>query len=205
MVKRKNIWNGNFNDIPIGQDSIFINTTIVDYEKNIFDNNWAVYPNVQSLLGFVKYIFIPTVFFFNANSKTKEIITPIAYKEELLEEINILCKEKDSTEKIEYFINKIYDLCELDQHKRIDELKKYCYEFNTQWQDSTRIFNIDIYSSGKEIIDKISKEENFLEVIEEDIGMSINALKEITKDLHHNLFMKNNFIKILNNNIGCII
>ncbi|WP_251860776.1 hypothetical protein [Clostridium sp. Marseille-Q2269] len=87
----------------------------------------------------------------------------------------------------------------------IYELKKYCYEFNTQWQDSARIFNIDIYSSGKEIIDKISKEENFLEVIEEDIGMSINALKEITKDLHHNLFMKNNFIKILNSNIGCII
>ncbi|WP_251860775.1 hypothetical protein [Clostridium sp. Marseille-Q2269] len=27
LVKRKNIWNWNFNDIPIGQDSIFINTT----------------------------------------------------------------------------------------------------------------------------------------------------------------------------------
>ncbi len=70
---------------------------------------------------------------------------------------------------------------------------------------NTRIFHINIYSSGKEIIEKISKEDNFLEVIEEDIGMSIDTLKEITKDLHHNLFMKNNFIKILNNQIGCII
>lgn len=84
-------------------------------------------------------------------------------------------------------------------------MKKYCLEFNRKWKEKTKIFHISIYSSGKEIIEKISKEENFLEVIEEDIGMSINTLKEITKDLQYNLFMKSNFIKILNNQIGCII
>ncbi|KEI85209.1 hypothetical protein N493_17140 [Clostridium botulinum B2 433] len=205
LLKRENIWSGNFKDIPISSKSLFINSTIIDYEKNIFDNNWAVYPNVKSLLGFVKYIFIPTVFFCYTNNTNEEIVTPIASKKELLEEIKTLCENKDSIIKIEYFINKAYDLSELSGYQLIDELKKYCLEFNRKWEEKTRVLHISIYSSGKEIIQRISKEDDFLEVIEEDIGMPINTLKEITKDLHHNLFMKNNFIKILNNQIGCII
>ncbi|KEI95403.1 hypothetical protein N494_16625 [Clostridium botulinum A2B7 92] len=205
LIKRENIWSGNFKDIPISPKSLFINTTIIDYGKNIFDNNWAVYPDVESLLGFVQYIFIPTVFFYYVNNASEEVVTPIASKEELLEEIKTLCKNEDSIIKIEYFINKAYDLSELSRYQLIDELKKYCLEFNRKWEEKTRVLHISIYSSGKEIIEKISKEDDFLEVIEEDIGMSINTLKEITKDLHHNLFMKSNFIKILNNQIGCII
>ncbi|MBD5637102.1 hypothetical protein HYI18_00380 [Clostridium botulinum] len=205
LVERENIWSGNFKDIPINQKSLFINTTIIDYEKNIFDNNWAVYPDVKSLLGFIQYIFIPTVFFCYVNNTSDEIVTPIASKEELLEEIKTLCKNEGSIIEIEYFINKAYNLSELSEYELIDELKKYCVEFNRRWEKKTKIFHISIYSSGKEIIEKISKEENFLEVIEEDIGMSINTLKEITKDLQYNLFMKSSFIKILNNQIGCII
>ncbi|NFS20893.1 hypothetical protein FDE82_01915 [Clostridium botulinum] len=205
LLKRENVWSGNFKDIPISPKSLFINTTIIDYEKNIFDNNWAVYPNVEFLLGFVKYIFIPTVFFCYTNNTNEEIVTPIVSKEELLGEIKTLCRNENSIVEIEYFIDKAYNLCELNECHLIEELKKYCLEFNRQWEKNARIFHINIYSSGKEIIEKISKEDNFLEVIEEDIGMSIDTLKEITKDLHHNLFMKNNFIKILNNQIGCII
>lgn len=173
--------------------------------KNIFDNNWAVYPDTESLLGFIKYIFIPTVFFCYVNNTSTEIVTPIASKEELLQEIKTLCNDKDSMVTIEYFINKAYNLCELSEYQLIDELKNYCLEFNRQWERNTRVFHINVYSSGKEIIEKLSSEDNFLEVIEEDIGMSIDSLKEITKDLHCNLFMKRNFIKILNNKIGCII
>ncbi|EPY2276898.1 hypothetical protein ACXAT3_001626 [Clostridium sporogenes] len=205
LVKRENIWSGNFKDIPISQKSLFINTTIIDYEKHIFDNNWAVYPDVKSLLGFIQYIFIPTVFFCYVNNTSEEIVTPIASKEELLEEIKTLCKNEGSIIEIEYFINKAYNLSELSEYQLIDELKKYCLEFNRKWEEKTKIFHISIYSSGKEIIEKISKQDNFLEVIEEDIGMSISILKEITKDLQYNLFMKSNFIKILNNQIGCII
>ncbi|KOR24531.1 hypothetical protein ACFLKB_02170 [Clostridium sp. FAM 1755] len=205
LAKRENIWSGNFKNIPINSKSIFINTAIIDYEKNIFDNNWAVYPDTESLLGFIKYIFIPTVFFCYVNNTSTEIVTPIASKEELLQEIKTLCNDKDSMVTIEYFINKAYNLCELSKYQLIDELKNYCLEFNRQWERNTRVFHINVYSSGKEIIEKLSSEDNFLEVIEEDIGMSIDSLKEITKDLHHNLFMKRNFIKILNNKIGCII
>ncbi|EJO5346841.1 hypothetical protein NRP93_000902 [Clostridium botulinum] len=204
MMRRENIWSGNFKNIPISSKSLFVNTTIIDYGKNIFDNNWAVYPDEQSLLGFIKYIFIPTVFFCYVNKASEEIVTPIACREELLEEIKKLGKE-DSMTKIEYFINNLYNLSELSEGNIIDELKKYCLEFNTQWEQKSRVFHISVYSSGKEIIEKISKQDGFLEVIEEEIGMSINTLKEVTKNLHHNLFMKSNFIKILNNQIGCII
>nr|WP_278001212.1 hypothetical protein [Clostridium botulinum] len=33
LVETENIWSGNFKDIPISQKSLFINTTIIDYEK----------------------------------------------------------------------------------------------------------------------------------------------------------------------------
>ncbi len=33
LIERENIWSGNFKDIPINENSLFINTTIIDYEK----------------------------------------------------------------------------------------------------------------------------------------------------------------------------
>lgn len=33
LMKRENIWSGNFKDIPISSKSLFINSTIIDYEK----------------------------------------------------------------------------------------------------------------------------------------------------------------------------
>ncbi len=80
----------------------------------------------------------------------------------MLEEIKTLCKNEGSIIEIEYFINKAYNLSELSEYELIDELKKYCLEFNRKWKEKTKIFHISIYSSGKEIIEKISKRRKFL-------------------------------------------
>ena len=205
LFKKENIWSGNFKDIPISSRSIFINTTIIDYKKNIFDNNWAVYPDKKSLLGFIQYVFMPTVFFCYVNDRNKDILTPIGSKEELIKEIKALCEKEDVICKMKYFINEIDGLWALNESQLIDELKKYCCEFNRAWHEQDTVFHVTVYSSGEEIVEEISKEDNFLEVIEEDIGMSISTLKETIGNLQENLFMKSNFIKILNNQIGCLI
>ncbi len=91
--------------------------------KKYFDNNWAVYPDAESLLGFLQYIFIPTVFFCYTNNTSEEIVTPTASKKELLEEIKTLCRNENSIVEIEYFIDKAYNLCELNKCHLIEELK----------------------------------------------------------------------------------
>ncbi len=48
LIKRKNIWSGNFKDIPISPRSLFINTTIIDYEK-IFLIIIGLYIQMQNL------------------------------------------------------------------------------------------------------------------------------------------------------------
>ncbi len=91
-------------------------------------------------MGFLQYIFIPTVFFCYTNNTSEEIVTPTASKKELLEEIKTLCRNENSIVEIEYFIDKAYNLCELNKCHLIEELKKYCLEFNRQWEKIPEYF-----------------------------------------------------------------
>src|SRR4051812_18672735 len=55
-------WSGLFENQPISRDSVIISPVILNSYTNQAKSAWAVYPNVQSVLGFIKFLYLPSAF-----------------------------------------------------------------------------------------------------------------------------------------------
>lgn len=62
ISKGEYFWEGLFDGQPISKDSVIINPVILNSYSNQLDDAWAVYPNVESVIGFLKFIYLPTAF-----------------------------------------------------------------------------------------------------------------------------------------------
>src|SRR5699024_10364124 len=62
IEKEENIWCVLFENKPINRESIIVAPTILNSYKNQQEDTYVVYPNVNSVLGFLTYIYLSTSF-----------------------------------------------------------------------------------------------------------------------------------------------
>ena len=62
MLDRKDLWQGNFASGKPGRLPIFVHIQIENRQTGYFDNHWACYDEPERLLGFIRYVFLPTAF-----------------------------------------------------------------------------------------------------------------------------------------------
>ena len=54
------MWSGLFENKPIDRESIIVAPTILNSYKNQLEDAYVVYPDAESVLGFLTYIYLPT-------------------------------------------------------------------------------------------------------------------------------------------------
>ncbi|MBC2399356.1 ribosomal protein S8 [Clostridium tetanomorphum] len=210
IITGQNIWDSHFMNLPLNEKSIFINTSIIDYQQNIFENNWCCYPNILATLGFLQYVYLPTAFFNILNCKADELFVPICSSEEFISELNKTDKYityMNPSQNFDKYILELNTYWTLNENACIDKLKNFCKKFNNAWNKQDTILSINIFLKPQEIAEYIMNDKNdtvFLEVIEEEIGLTKDELFHLCNNLYNNEFMKKNFVELLNNKISCI-
>ncbi|KGM97232.1 hypothetical protein Z968_04335 [Clostridium novyi A str. 4552] len=204
LSQKRDVWKCNFMNKDNFNKSLYVNTTILDYDKNTLDNNWACYPDVKSLLGFIQYIYLPTAFFYIVNTNNNDIFMPICSTEEFIEYIkksrynkNILKVMEENLKELSSYWNKKY--------LSIETIKNFCRKFNNMWNNEKNILYINVFSNPIDIASYIIDREEFIEVIEEDIGISKSEFYRLCSNVYNDNFTKNIFVKFLNNKVGCIV
>jgi hypothetical protein len=201
-------WSGLFENQPISRDSIIINPVILNSYSNQDETAWAVYPNPQSVLGFMKYIYLPTAFI---GLIKEDIEYQYYFQEDLGEVLNELRNEYSDKiniiskmEKFYYDLNYLWD----DDHQScLEKLKKWTIGFNENWEEPRGVsFSFNIFGTPKEAVNFIIatyEEELGIELLEEDIEISKNEfLKLVDNDIYENEFMKRKFTDILTNRLN---
>ncbi|WP_053957641.1 hypothetical protein [Inediibacterium massiliense] len=204
LIHKKDIWNSYFMNAHKKKNSIFINTTIIDYKRNVLDNNWACYPDMKSILGFLQYIYLPTAFYYILNKDLENIITPICSSEELIGYIQEKNVNTYDLQIMEEMIKELRLYWDVEEEACKNKIKKFCKKFNSIWNDKENVLYMNIFFQPIEILDHILKDCEFIEVIEEEIEMSQQELYHIYGNMHNSIFMKKNFMNFLQNKIGCI-
>jgi hypothetical protein len=211
IVNNAPIWRDSFQEISLTKESIFVHTVIINYDKKIIEDNWAYYPNVKSLLGFIQYVYIPTAFFTWLDNEVEEFAVPLASQGEILEHINNFNKEENNHNifAMNESINKLNSLWDMDDSQCMNELKDFVNELNTQWRERDgKLLNLTIFKDSIEVGEYIIPEEDdeiFIEVLEEDIGLTKEQWKEVYMNVYDNEFIRKKFIDILNYKIGSLI
>ncbi|EHI99321.1 hypothetical protein CDLVIII_2721 [Clostridium sp. DL-VIII] len=206
IIKNNNLWEGYFDNKGISKDSKIVYTGILDVNKNILQCGWAVYPCIYSLLGFLKYVYLPTSFFIWFDRKSDNLYIPMLNFDTI---INKTLKFNDSSINLESVnsMKKTYDLLNdlwsVDYDLLISKLNIFCDTFNNTWDNHSnqklfiKVFNNprDTFSFVKNSIEQDSKD-----LIEEDISMTFDAFKFACDNAIEEPLLNKRFIDILNTN-----
>lgn len=203
LLKKKDLWQNYFAEVKSSQDAIFINTVVIDYKRETVDNNWACYPDAKSLLGFIQYIYLPVAFFYTINITNQDLYIPICSRSEMIEYIRESGSDYGSV--METSLDELSTYWELDNGSCLAKIREFSNKFNAFWDRGNSILHLGIFGSTFEIAEHLIRTNEFTEVLEEDIGFTTSQLMQMCEKFYTDQFSKRSFVKILNNNIGCIV
>jgi len=200
-------WSGLFENQPIGRDSVIISPVILNSYSNQAEVAWAVYPNVKSVIGFLKFIYLPTAFIGFIQKETEYLY----YFQEDLDDVLDEYKEKypekiDLITKMEHFYYHLEELWGKDDASCLEGLKQWTNGFNENWEESVGVsLTFHVFRSPKEAADYIVKtyeEDLGIESLEDDIGLTKNEFLQLASDdIYQNDFLKRKFADILTNRL----
>lgn len=203
LIKDKDVWKSYIADTVTPQKAIFINTSIIDYRRRTLDNNWACHEDIKSLLGFMQYVYLPLAFFYIINPENSALLIPMHSSDYFIQYIRN--SSSDFAKAMEGFILELKSYWDLEASECMKKIKNFCASFNAFWDKQEIILHAMVFSSTIEIAEQLISTNEFKEVLEEDIGMTLNQLFGMCRNFYYDTFLQRNFVSILNNKIGCII
>lgn len=201
-LAQKDVWNGFFAPPQALAQPLFVNTCIIDAQAGIFDNNWACYPDATSLLGFMQYVFLPTVFYRMENRSDAQLATPICSCEEFLEMVEQSCFAHRAS--LFLLIDQMFALWQAPEQQQAQLLCDFCERLNRFPQQSgltvfARVFD-GVGSVNRQIKDSFWCEELFCE----ETGFSYKRFDRLCQGFEKDTFSKQLMLKFLSQNIGCL-
>lgn len=194
----------------ITKESVIIYIGILDRKKGFVRAGWSSHEDVNTALGFLQYVFLPTSFYTWVDRESEGFYIPLSPFDVLREEVLKKVEKSDdkgidadaiSMERAYNYLNSIWVY---DRVKKNLKLKKFCDDFNRMWDENPeRKLFIRIFEKPEEIVDFILEkaEEEFQEVVEEEIDMTVNELRFICENIYDEPLINKNIIKILNSRI----
>lgn len=208
VLSEKPLWSNSFKNLNLTRDSVFVYSLIMCKERGILKNNWAYYPNLESLVGFIEHVFMPTAFFTWLDDEY-EFKVPVATSAEVLDVMSMGYENNKEIDSMWKDIESIHKVWMADSSCCLDKLRKFSNSFNERWKiNDEKLLYFRIFENSREIADFVFLGENedvFEEVIEEDIGMTKKQWYEICENVYDNKFLSKRFVDILNNKVGCLV
>ncbi|PAB57140.1 hypothetical protein [Anaeromicrobium sediminis] len=201
---------GSIGQKRLTKESVIIYIGILDKKKDLLRCGWSSHVDVSTALGFLQYVFLPTAFYTWIDRESDGFYIPLSPFHVLKEEVLKNVKKEDCKDinndaiRMERAYDYLNNIWKDDDEIKNKKLKKFCKDFNIIWDEEPekKLF-IRVFEKCEEIADFILEqvEEEFEEVIEEEIGMSIDQLKFMCENAYNEPFINRNLIKILNTKI----
>jgi hypothetical protein len=211
LKNNEEVWKNSFRNLPLNHYSKFINTVIVDCNNSIMEDNWAYYPNVDALLGFIHHVFLPTAFTLILFPEPGEFITPMATVKELLDSADEMSEDKNrdvilAMREHDAELDSIWDL---DEEEMWRSLHHFSQRFNDIWGKSADLFfYFNIFNTPMEIGEYLLEEyekDQMLDYFEDESGLTAEEWIDMCNGVYENDFLRLKFLDILNNRTKDII
>lgn len=176
---------------------------IINQKDNIGINKWFNFDSKNKLIGFIKYVAMPSIQISRAVANNEGNvgvhIDAIGYFDavELLEVTNVKVKH------IEEFENWFEGFKDYNEETDIKEIKSYIENINKAFDyRSEFLLSLDVYenikSVGLELI-KLYEEDGMIDVLEDQFNFSKEEIESIFNNVNKNIFLFKRIMSILNN------
>lgn len=162
--------------------------TLIFSKKNGINNMWGYFPNIRSLIGYIRHSFLQEAFYKWINGRDKLVTRiPNIRVEEIIEKgektkaitKEVALKMKKDCE----FLDKLWDMAPKQAEL---ELRRFVSEFNRRWMgDNKEFIYIKLFRSPEEVGDFVVSSTLLTsteEELENRIGMKLETWKSVCKD-----------------------
>ncbi|MBN4069710.1 MAG: hypothetical protein COA82_10945 [Alkaliphilus sp.] len=196
---------GNEEQIKITKETPIIYIGILDKKKGILKSGWSCHKNIDVALGFLTYVFLPAALLTWGARDVDGFFIPLSDFDTVISEIT---KGRDSTpteiKSMRDMNEKLLDSFMLGKTEKWRVVNSFCENFNDYFdRNSEKKLFVKVFNNSNEIVDFVIKdiENEFMEVIEEEIDMSIKNLRFMCENVYEEVFINRTFIEQLNQKI----
>ena len=206
LENNEDLWSGLFENKPIDRESIIVAPTILNSYKNQHEDAYVVYPDAESVLGFLTYIYLPTAFsgVFDHDSADYIIGDDLDdfFREQKINNPN----KVEMIKHMESLYNDAHALWIHEEGTLLDNFIEWTNRFNEDWLDIKGIgLSFTIFTSPADLANEVIRvyeEDLDIKMLEEDIGITKEEFINLASDdLYANEFMKRKFTEILTNRL----
>lgn len=199
---RQDVWNSLFAPPEQLEHPVFVNACVADRQRTLLDSNWACYPDAESVLGFVQYIFLPTVFYYVLHPENDRLMVPIQSTAELLE----MVQTTDSPHRLAMsgFVYELGAVWNHPEERRRQALSRFCVRFNHYWNRQDCEFCLNIFSDVDSVATYLKEIVWCEELFEEEFGYTYHGLEELCRRFKTEPFAKHLLLNWLNTRVGTL-
>ncbi|WP_102349793.1 hypothetical protein [Bacillus sp. Marseille-P3661] len=201
------LWKGLFRNEPgLNQDSVILYVYALNANTFQYENSWVVYPNTHALIGFLKYIYLPTVMIgFVKNQSEFD-----RYYSDNLGRVLEQYESSDYSQDIPFLksvytkLDELWDQSRNDCIKQLKRIGKDLYQFKP---DEHIHFYFDLFQSPSDMANflvttyETDKTLNTVE-LEDHLGMPKEQWLAISNHVEENIFYEKRFITVLSNHLS---
>lgn len=192
-------------EIQANIDSFMLKFYIINQDSNETFYKWFSFSNREELLGFIKFIALPSAYCSRAfGEKENSVLITAAIYEDVLELLknNIVGVDEDIINNFKKDYEKIQEI-ESNKGFDLEMIKKFCDEFGDFLDYKSKVFsNIEVYENvkvfGKELISNFEKD-GMVDELERQMGMNKEEIEEMFSNIDKNPFMLKRINTFLDN------
>lgn len=190
-------------EFGIKPDSFIVNFTIVNQSTNDIYYNWLSFPNEKALLGYIKYVVLPSGYYSRLFGEIKGQLYIDADTYDGVIDLLENNPEKKATELVNCFRDD-YALLERIEKENfsIKGLKEFCNNFNSHLDYRNIVFSsIEVFDNIKDVGSSLIseyEESGMIDELENQMELSKEDIYEMFSDIEENKFMLkriNEFLK----------
>ena len=202
-LEHHNVWQGFFLDAKKISSPIFLNTTMIQYQGIVYDNDWVCYPNIYAALGFIQYVFLPSVFYAINHPENQQIYIPVCstetYIEEYLNHENAQCRQMAET------LRSLALFWQLEASALVIKLLQFCNRFMNDWSTGDTVMNIRLFQDAYDVNRFVQEALWDDGIFYEDIGVRRDEFEHFCEQFYQETSCREIFIRFLNHRVGCVV
>jgi len=183
-------------------DSYILNFYIINQNRNESFYKWYSFNNKSELLGFIKFVALPSGYFSrNFGEVDNEIIVTASNYEDTLEILNTSNLRVDDVLS-NNFVEDYSIIEEIEKEFKLELLEKVCHSFNSHLDYKGKVFSgIQVYKNikefGKQLVSEY-EEQDMIDELERQMEMEKGKIIELFSNIEDNSFMLKRINEFLN-------
>lgn len=179
-----------------------IHCSVVNTYFNTYENNWRCCDSIEKLIGYVKYVALPSIQLSRSLIKNKDLECVYFDTADQLETRDILRNTSTDAKLINEY-NEWFDRLDGSNCNTLDDLKEIIDDLNNriEFKDGF-VYTLEVYENVKELGKNLIssyEEMDIVDLLEEEFHFKIDQIRNIFDNYEKNAFLKKRIMDILYN------